>query len=145
MEWKDLLAADVLKVDQVDDQRADWMTRATLLLAGEFNLSELMVAAGLNSDSGSGPTKYAKEVDEGSNIPPQDIISMARKLNVGRRIRNTDQGQCLRTRVSKKEPSWSCFALVVLGDVDTSGLRPNNARCRPLVGTPRLRFSIQHY
>ena len=90
MEWKDLLAADVLKVDQVDDQRVDWRTRATLLLAGEFNLSELMVAAGLNSDSGSGPTKYAKEVDEGSNIPPQNIISMARKLNVGRRIRNTD-------------------------------------------------------
>ena len=134
MEWKVLLAADLLKVDQVDDQRVDWMTRATPLLAGEFNLSEFMVAASSNSDSGS-----AKEVDEGSNIPPQNIISMARKFNVGRRIRNTDERQCLRTRASKKEPSC-CFASLVgtialqpLGDVDTSGLRPNNARCRPLV------------
>ena len=49
-EWKDLLAAEVLKVDRVDDQRVDWMARVTPLLAGEFNLNEFMVAEDSNSD-----------------------------------------------------------------------------------------------
>ena len=52
-EWKDLLAAEVLKVDWVDDQRVNWMARVTPLLAEEFNLSEFMVAGDLNSDSNS--------------------------------------------------------------------------------------------
>jgi hypothetical protein len=50
-EWKELLAAEVLKVDRVDDKRVDWMARVTPLLVGEFNLSEFMVAEGSNSDS----------------------------------------------------------------------------------------------
>jgi hypothetical protein len=49
-QWKDLLAAEVLKVERVDDQRVDWMARVTPLLAGEFNLSEFLVAEGSNSD-----------------------------------------------------------------------------------------------
>jgi hypothetical protein len=54
--WKDLLAAEVLKVDWVDDERVDWMARVTPLLAGEFELSEFMVVAGSNSDSDSAST-----------------------------------------------------------------------------------------
>ena len=44
-EWKDLLVAEVLKVDWVDDQRVDGMACVTQLLAGEFVLSEFMVGA----------------------------------------------------------------------------------------------------
>jgi len=54
--WKDLLAAEVLKVVWVRDQRKDWMARVTPLLAGNFNLSEFMVATGSNSDSNSDST-----------------------------------------------------------------------------------------
>ena len=49
-EWKDLLAAEVLKVDSVDDQRGGWMIRVTPQLAGKFNLSEFMVAECSNPD-----------------------------------------------------------------------------------------------
>ena len=61
MEWKDLLAAEVL-VDRVDDQRVGWMTRATPLLAGEFNLSEFMVAAGSNDLVRKGTPKKSTKV-----------------------------------------------------------------------------------
>ena len=49
-EWKDIIAAEVLKVNLVDDRRVDWMARVTLLLVGKFNLSEFMVAESSNSD-----------------------------------------------------------------------------------------------
>ena len=52
-EWKDLLAAEVLKVDLVDDRRVDWMARVTPLLVGKFNLSEFMVAESSKSDPDS--------------------------------------------------------------------------------------------
>jgi hypothetical protein len=55
-EWKDLIAAEVLKVDWVNNQRVDWMARVTPTLAGTFNLSEFMVDSGLNSDSDFDPT-----------------------------------------------------------------------------------------
>ena len=53
--WKDILAAEVLKVDWVDDQRVDWMARVTPLLTGRFNLSEFMVAETSNFDRDSDP------------------------------------------------------------------------------------------
>ena len=52
-EWKDLLAAEVMKVKyQVENghrRRVDWMARVTLLLEGEFSLYDF----GLAKDDGT--------------------------------------------------------------------------------------------
>ena len=95
-------------------------------MAGEFNLSEFMVAAGSNSDSGSDSTKYAKEVQTSPYKTPFSSLGSS-MLDVEYEI--WSKGQFLQTNVSKKEPNWSCFASLVdpnptivlqaLGDVDT--------------------------
>jgi len=47
VEWKDLLATEMMKVDYQDGKahRADWMARVTPLLEGEFNLYEFGLAS----------------------------------------------------------------------------------------------------
>jgi hypothetical protein len=51
-QWKDLLAAEVMKVEWVGSSRVDWMARVTPLLEGEFNLYEFGLA---NDDPTHGP------------------------------------------------------------------------------------------
>ena len=94
-------------------------------MAGEFDLSEFMVATGSNSDSGSDfvATKYAKEV---RTFPYKTSFPSlgSSMLDVAYEI--WSKGQILQI---KKESSWSCFASLVdpnptialqaLEDVDT--------------------------
>jgi len=47
-QWKNLLAAEVLRVTRVSERRVDWMARVTPLLEGEFDLYEF----GLAKDDG---------------------------------------------------------------------------------------------
>ena len=94
-EWKDLLAAEVLNVDRMD------------VLAGEFDLSEFMVATGSNSDSGSDSTKYAKEV---RTFPYKTSFPSLGSSMLDVEYEIWSKGQFLQI---KKEPSWSCFASLV--------------------------------
>jgi hypothetical protein len=55
-EWKDLLAAEVIKVDWAEDQQGGWMVRVTPLLDRRFNLYEFGLAEVDNTYGRLAPT-----------------------------------------------------------------------------------------